>query len=118
MTCAGLADVDARLVVNLGADGVSRGASIRFRYTDANNYLQLKLRRGSDGVNQIELWRKEAGVSSRIGSSVILASSDLAANTPYELRLVAEGDALSGFLDGLGDADIPSRRVGALERGL
>src|SRR5438093_12280875 len=42
MNGAGAGNVDVRLTVNLGADGVARGTSIRFRYLDRSNLLLLK----------------------------------------------------------------------------
>ncbi|HEX9043447.1 MAG TPA: hypothetical protein VF802_00345, partial [Candidatus Limnocylindrales bacterium] len=107
MTGAGVADVDARLIVNLGADGVSRGGSIRFRYADANDFLFLKLRRGSTGVNQIEIWQDQAGTYTKL-AGVTLNSGDLAANTEYELRIVAQGSSLTGYLNGVSEVSSSS----------
>lgn len=96
------ADVDVRMTVNLGADGVSRGNAIRFRYSSNDDFLFLKIRRSSTPVNQLQIWRRVGGVTD--GSplaSTTLGAGILAANTEYELKVIAVGSDIRGYIDGI-----------------
>lgn len=75
-------------------DGSSRWAGVFGRYTDINNHYYLLLRHGT---NTVELRKKAGGTVSTLDSD----SFTVALNTTYTLRLVINGTALTGYVNGV-----------------
>jgi hypothetical protein len=102
MTGAGALDGFASMRFYTGSDGVSRGNSIRFRYSSNSDFLFAKVRRSSTPVNQIQLWRRIGGVTDGAAlATTTLAAGDLAANTWYTLSVRYQGPDIRIYLDGV-----------------
>lgn len=89
---SGLNDVDVRGIINFGAGGSLPG--LAFRALNDSNRLGIFI---DTGGNLFQLWRMDAGTNTAILS--VAATLDPAID--YQIRVVAQGANITGYLDGV-----------------
>jgi hypothetical protein len=88
-------DIDASVLINVGSYPVSAGfAGIVFRLTDNDNYLMVEL---DQSGNAVMAYRKQSGGYTLLAT----AAFTFTANTTYNLRVVATGSNVLGYVDGV-----------------
>lgn len=86
--------------------GPGSNCGVMARWSDASDFYYAYL---DSGMGAVGLWRVQAGVLTQLGS----AARSIAAGAWYNLRLVAQGSALSVYFN-----DEPTPCIGATDSGL
>jgi hypothetical protein len=101
-TNANTANYTYQATVNLGADGVTRGLGLRFRYKNSTDYWYFKVNRTSAGSGTMQLTKVVANSGSNVGSTTFAA----AASTDYVLKVVCSGSSIKTYIDGVLKHDV------------